>query len=300
MAAGELTRRVAVAAAGIPLAIAIIYIGGFTFAALLAVIAAGAALELFRMAQFRSVGAFATAGAAAAAGLVLVAGAVPAYAPAAPLLFAVLVLLVLGVGTAAVLKRGPHRAPLAAVAVTVFGALYTGGTLTFASFLRNMAPQAGGTAWGLPGDPGAWAGTALVLFPLLVTWINDSAAFFAGRRWGRRKLIPAVSPGKTVVGAAAGLAGAALAGWLYSLGLSGFDLHLPPLWGALGGVLIGGLAQIGDLVESLFKREAGVKDSGAVLPGHGGLLDRFDALFFTIPAGYFFLGTVLAVTGGAA
>jgi phosphatidate cytidylyltransferase len=296
MAASELSKRVAVAAVGIPLAIAAVYLGGLVLAALLAACAAGATLELFRLARQRGVAPFSALGALGAVAFVLTAGALPSFLLAAPLLAALAVLLLLGAAGSAIWARGPEGAPLAATAITVFGALYTGGTLAFALFIRHLfaldvefAP--------LPGDAAAWVGTALLFFPLALTWTNDSCAYFVGRGWGRRKLMPAVSPGKTVEGGVAGLIGALLGGAFYAWLLGLFGVTLPLLLGALGGVLIGATAQVGDLVESLYKREAGVKDSGALLPGHGGLLDRFDALFFTVPVAYLYLSLVL-VTGG--
>jgi phosphatidate cytidylyltransferase len=298
MPATELGKRLVVAAIGIPFALAVVYRGGLVLAVVLAAVAAGAVLELDRLARRRGVDGFGAVSAVAAAALVLTAGLLPVYAAAAPALAAIVLALVLVAATGAIWLRGPDGAPLAAVAVTVFGALYTGGTLAFALFLRHLPVGADQTPWGLPGAAAAWAGTALVFFPLVLTWINDSCAYFAGRRWGRRRLIPSVSPGKTVEGAIAGLIGALLAGLLFGWLLAAFHIPLPLAWAALGGILIGALAQVGDLAESLFKREAGVKDSGALLPGHGGVLDRFDALFFTVPVAYFFLGLVLGRAGG--
>lgn len=115
-------------------------------------------------------------------------------------------------------------------------------------------------------------GIALVLWVFLVTWSTDIGGYFAGRRFGGRKLAPSISPGKTWAGLYGGIVAAALIGgaWVLSLGLDKRLLILAPLF-ALA-------AQIGDLAESKMKRIAGVKDSGNWLPGHGGLLDRLDGL----------------------
>jgi phosphatidate cytidylyltransferase len=135
-------------------------------------------------------------------------------------------------------------------------------------------------------------GGVLLIFPLVVTWASDIGAFFVGRARGRRKLIPSVSPGKTVAGAVGGLLASMLVAWLYarSVLVPVASLGLTP-WGALGiGAAISVAAQIGDLFESLLKREARVKDSSHIIPGHGGILDRFDSLIFVLPVAYLLLG----------
>lgn len=123
----------------------------------------------------------------------------------------------------------------------------------------------------------AWS----VLAFLIVIWANDTAAYFAGRAFGRHKMAPRTSPGKTWEGAAAGLAAGILLGVLTAplLGLS-------RLSGGLFGALVTVASQAGDLFESAIKRRAGVKDSGAMLPGHGGVLDRFDGILVAAPIGY--------------
>lgn len=128
---------------------------------------------------------------------------------------------------------------------------------------------------------GRAAGLALSALPVAVTWLCDTAAYFAGLKWGRRRLAPALSPKKSVEGALAGLAAGAAAGALLTPWLGWL-----PLAGALAGLFIAAVAQAGDLWESALKRAAGVKDSGRLLPGHGGILDRFDALLLALPAAY--------------
>ena len=115
-------------------------------------------------------------------------------------------------------------------------------------------------------------GLELLLWTLLVTWSTDIGAYFAGRRFGRRKLAPAISPGKTIEGLYGGIAAATLIGgaWVLANGLGMPLLLLAPIFAVA--------AQGGDLFESGMKRRAGVKDSGAWLPGHGGVLDRLDGL----------------------
>ena len=147
----------------------------------------------------------------------------------------------------------------------------------------HALPEAG--AWGpITGDP--WLGLKVVALPLASTWIGDSVAYFAGTAWGKAKIAPSISPNKSWVGSWAGLAGAGGAAVVWYLlvrdGLPGLPIDNLGV-AALAGVLLGVGAQVGDLAESLLKREAGVKDSGTIFPGHGGVLDRLDALFFTLP-----------------
>lgn len=122
----------------------------------------------------------------------------------------------------------------------------------------------------------------ILLVVLASVWLNDSAAFLVGSRWGRRRLAPRISPNKTVEGALAGLAGAALAAW----GGAVWTASEAPARLVLLLLVTAVAAQAGDLVESVLKRAAGVKDSGAILPGHGGLLDRMDAIILAAPVFY--------------
>jgi phosphatidate cytidylyltransferase len=135
-------------------------------------------------------------------------------------------------------------------------------------------------------------GMLWVLLVLAVVFAGDIGALYAGTYLGRHKLCPSVSPGKTIEGAFGGLAGNVAVGSLVKL------IFFPRLlWGEsiLFFLVLGIVGQIGDLYESEFKRAAGVKDSGVILPGHGGLLDRIDALLFALPVAYFFKKFILWV-----
>ena len=130
------------------------------------------------------------------------------------------------------------------------------------------------------------AGLAMVALParqvlavLVLTWIADTTAYFAGTRWGRRKLAPSVSPGKTWEGAAGGLAGVLVYAGIMAAMAEG--IAWAPLLGAAA--LLAVLSIVGDLFESAAKRQAAVKDSGTLLPGHGGILDRIDSATSTLP-----------------
>jgi phosphatidate cytidylyltransferase len=130
------------------------------------------------------------------------------------------------------------------------------------------------------------AGHEAVLYSLLIVWLADSGAYFAGRAWGVRKLAPLVSPGKTVAGLWGGVVACALLAVLASLWRGQGMATL-----ALTTVLVGFYSVVGDLLESHCKRFAGVKDSGNLIPGHGGVLDRFDSLLAAAPC--LMLGLVL-------
>jgi phosphatidate cytidylyltransferase len=143
-----------------------------------------------------------------------------------------------------------------------FGPAYVGGGLASVILLRRDA-----------GDVDN-AGAGFVTLVLILSWASDTGAYFAGRFLGKHKLFPAVSPKKTVEGALGGLAGAALGA---AVACSTFLPSLPLVHGLLLAVIAGGLGQAGDLGESMIKRSYGVKDSGGIVPGHGGILDRVDA-----------------------
>jgi len=283
--ASELTKRVAVAAVGVPFALVLLYIGGWPLAVVLAAIAAAGANEFYRLARQRGTQAFAIPGAALAAVPVLLAMYFPEGDDAAAWSWRIFVATSLLIATAAIFLRGVAGSPLAVTAVTVFGALFTGGTLAYGVLLREMyLPQ-------FDMSDANWTGPALLAFPFALTWLSDTCAYFGGRRFGKHKLIPAVSPGKTVEGAVAGVIGTVLTGALYAHFVFDAWLGIPVGVGAgaLIGLIVSPVAQLGDLAESLLKREAGVKDSGTLLPGHGGVLDRFDSLFFSIPVTYWLL-----------
>lgn len=158
---------------------------------------------------------------------------------------------------------------LTGVSVLVFGVLYVSWTLGHLISMRTL-----------------FNGQNIIFFILIVTWGVDTGAYYTGRLIGRHKLSPAVSPGKTVEGAIGGvitaMAGAFLARWWFLPGLTVRNTILI-------GVIFGVMSQFGDLSESLLKRSAEVKDSGSIIPAHGGMLDRVDSLIFNIPAFYYYV-----------
>lgn len=281
MARSELARRTLFALAAIPIVLGAVYVGGVPLALLLALAAGVAAWEFFRLAARGEYQPFATIGIALAAALPLVAHAkrVALLAPTVTWM----VLAALTIMALTVVARGPARRPIGAAAVTVLGILYTGGLLTYAYELRYHRF----TNYSL----GAYAGAALLLFPLVLTWTSDTAGYFVGRAVGRHKLIPSVSPGKTIEGALGALVLTAVVSWVYVRYVLAplASIVLPPGSAALFGVVVSVAVQAGDLVESLMKREVAVKDSSRLLPGHGGVLDRLDGMLFALPVAYWLL-----------
>jgi phosphatidate cytidylyltransferase len=292
----ELALRTIFAVVAAPLALWIVLAGGAPLAALLAVVCALGAWEFYRIARGAGSNPMADAG-------IALAGLIPLAVHASylgvftvrPAVWALLVLLMMA---ASIWLRGVEGKPLASVSTTLLGVVYTAGLLSFGYAIRYHDTVAGydlvaakHLALGPLGvriPPGG----VLLIFPLVVTWASDIGAFFVGRAIGGRKLIPAVSPGKTVSGAIGGLVASMLVALLFArtVLVPVASLGFTP-WGAL---LFGGLisiaAQVGDLFESLIKREGGVKDSSRIIPGHGGILDRFDSLIFVLPVAYLLLG----------
>lgn len=154
-------------------------------------------------------------------------------------------------------------------AVTILGLAYVPLLLAHAGLLRSL-PE--GRLW--------------VLLVLFLVMASDSAAYFVGRSLGRHKLYEAISPKKTIEGSLGGLLGGVLGVLLFK---SLFFPALRPLDVLVLGVCVGGFSQIGDLFESMLKRSFGVKDSGDLIPGHGGILDRLDSLLFAFPVAYYYV-----------
>ena len=278
----ELAKRVASALVGAPIAIACIWYGDAALATLLAAAAGTGAWEFYRMASAVGAAPFARTGIALAATVPLVVHA-HVLRLGTPSLTAG-VLIVLGLLALAAWRRGVAGHPMLAVATTVLGVLYVGVPVSYGYALRYFD-------WAV----GRGAGAALLLLPVLCTWASDIGAYAAGRLIGGRKLMPSVSPGKTLSGAAGGLvASAALAAGYVPLVLRPVaQLGFAPGRALLFGVIVSVAAQIGDLVESLLKRDAKVKDSSNLIPGHGGVLDRIDSLLFVLPVSYLLLRHLL-------
>lgn len=168
--------------------------------------------------------------------------------------------------------------------LTLAGAFYLAWLLSHFILLRSLNTPALHDS--IFTQFGMQPGVAWIYYACAITWLQDTSAYFVGRRFGRHKLAPILSPKKTWEGAAGGLLGAILTGIVCVL-LLGLPITL--LQGALLGLVGGIVGPLGDLSESLIKRQVGLKDAGNLIPGHGGILDRADSLLFTVPILYYLI-----------
>lgn len=171
-----------------------------------------------------------------------------------------------------ILSHGALNKEARAVGLQSFWALIPFSSLVF---LREIHISSGNQLF-------QFTPNSLLLLVFLCVWFGDIAGYFVGKSMGKHSLAPKISPSKTVEGAAGYLVFSLLAGLCFA-NLGGVDL----LHGLYVGLAVGIMGQVGDLFESLWKRKLGIKDSGSILPGHGGLLDRFDSMLFAAPSVYF-------------
>ena len=282
----ELPKRVLFALVGAPLTVALIYFGGWILATALGIIGALGAWELYRMAKEAGHEPLEAPGIVLAASVPLLVHATYLGVFRATVTLGVMLFLALAAGV--IWARGTQRKPLVSLALTVAGVIYP-ALVTYMYPIRYHDYVVD-----------AKSGAVLLMLPIALTWATDTGAYFVGRSIGRHKLIPSVSPGKTIEGAIGGVAVAVIAAWLYVVFLLRpvAQLSMLPVGLTVFAIIISCVAQVGDLAESLFKRDAGVKDSSRLLPGHGGILDRFDSLLFVLPVAYVLLGYFLKAASG--
>jgi phosphatidate cytidylyltransferase len=255
----ETTARVVVAIPWVIFAVAIVGIGGEVFMGALIALAVLGLREFFRMAEPERP--FPLPGYAVAAGMVIAAH----YGSAFQIVLVFAAVFPLVFLFAAV--RRSHEAITTSIAFTVLGVAWMGLGFSHAVLLRDL-PTHGG---------------ALLIDVLVATFLSDTGAYASGRLFGTRRITPRISPNKTLEGLIGGFVAASLGLWfagLYQDWLSGIDALLM-------GMCIGAIAPIGDLFASLIKRDLEVKDTGRLFGPHGGLIDRLDAVLFTVVAGYY-------------
>jgi len=264
-----LRQRAISAALLVPPLVIVLAVGGAWIVALMVVATALAAVEIFRLLRSAGYPSIPVLGVVIAVGLVLDAAA-PQQLEASGLLLVAVGLILAAVGAFA--KRDP-REGLPTWFATVFGALYA-SLLAFVVRLGQAAPEppAGAPLVALGGERG-W-----IILLVLGVWAYDTGAYFVGRRFGRTKFLTHISPSKTYAGLVGGFVACTIAVTAIAAGL-GEPLNV----GLLLGPLLAGAAQAGDLAESMLKRAAGTKDSGSLIPGHGGILDRLDSFLFAAP-----------------
>ncbi|MDZ4804773.1 MAG: phosphatidate cytidylyltransferase [Candidatus Eisenbacteria bacterium] len=267
----SLVRRVVSGILLLPVVLLLVHRGGWPFLLFIEAMVVLGSVEFFRMARHKGADPHHWLGVLAAAALAAL--MYEGHNAASGLAVTIFFLLVLVLE----LQRGRPAGSVGNLGATVLGVFYVGWLGGHLGLLRQM-PRSMGAADEL--------GARLVYFTLLITWAGDSGAYFVGRWLGRRPLFAAVSPRKTIEGSLGGVAASILAGLVGGL-------WIVPMLGIRDSVLLGLVAgivgPIGDLVESLLKRDFGVKDAGELIPGHGGVLDRFDSLFFVTPVVYYYL-----------
>ncbi len=270
-----LRQRAISAAVLVPPLIAVLALGGAWILAVIIVATALAAVEIFRLLRSAGYPSVPALGIVLALGLVVDAAA-PVELEGSGLILVAVGFILAAVGAFA--KRDP-RDGLPTWFATIFGALYA-SLLAFVVRLGQAAPEppAGAPLATLGGERG-W-----ILLLILGVWAFDTGAYFTGRRFGHRKFLTHISPSKTYAGVVGGLIACTVVVTAIAIGLGE-----PPMIGILLGPLLAAAAQAGDLAESLLKRAAGAKDSGTLIPGHGGILDRVDSFLFAAPVVTLFL-----------
>ncbi|HET6345263.1 MAG TPA: phosphatidate cytidylyltransferase, partial [Myxococcota bacterium] len=178
--------------------------------------------------------------------------------------------------TAVLFQPEPMATSIQRAALVALGVVYCAALIPYLAVLR--------------GRPDDSHGLGLCLMALFCTWASDTGAYFAGRTLGRRKLYPKISPSKTVEGGVGGLLTAVAMAFAIRGAL---HLDLSPLHTGLLGAVSAAFGAVGDLCESMLKRSVGAKDSSKLIPGHGGVLDRFDGVMFAVPAFYIYIALFL-------
>lgn len=277
-ASSSLRKRVYAATVFVPLIILIIYVGGLLFTLFIAFLIILGLSELWTVFEAAELAPLRKTGYVLGAAVCLVAYL---FAGEPAMLLTIFSATVIIVALIALVGRTSRRVTTCLVP-TLGGVLYVGWLFAYQVPLRI---QGGLLLSGsdLDSDLG---GMAVLLFGYCLVWTCDTSAYFVGRKWGKRKLVPGISPGKTVEGAVGGFLFTVAVALLFRFLFLG-SMH--PGWAALIGAIVGVVSQAGDIFESALKRRGGVKDSSSLIPGHGGVLDRFDGMLFALPALYYIL-----------
>ena len=273
----NLTQRVLTAVVGVPLLYFILYLGGIPFLILILLVILFGNIELFKLLEAKGIQSERELGIAFSLALGIAAYFGYFYF-AVVFSFAVIIIFLLA------LRRQDLSNSIIALSTGLFAIIYIGWFLSHAILLRNIDHNLNLKTYVETVQGHSDIGFFYIFLVVSCTFLNDTGAYFIGRWKGKRKLIPHVSPGKTLEGTIGGIISSAIAAIVGNLIFkSPIEYH----WVVLFGLVIGIVAVLGDLTESLIKRSAEAKDSGGILPGHGGILDRFDSLIFTFPVSYY-------------
>jgi len=273
----NLTQRVLTAVVGVPLLYFIFYLGGIPFLILILLVILFGNIELFKLLEAKGIQSERELGIAFSLALGIAAYFGYFYF-AVVFSFAVIITFLLA------LRRQDLSNSIIALSTGLFAIIYIGWFLSHAILLRNIDHNSNLKTYVETVQGHSDIGFFYIFLVVSCTFLNDTGAYFIGRWKGKRKLIPHVSPGKTLEGTIGGIISSAIAAIVGNLIFkSPIEYH----WVVLFGLVIGIVAVLGDLTESLIKRSAEAKDSGGILPGHGGILDRFDSLIFTFPVSYY-------------
>ncbi len=257
---------------GVPLVIYIVYLGGWAFFFSLLIIVAIATYEFYKIAKNKGIEF--SIGLSLFLNIFIVTFVFRGYK--INYIIPVLIFYIILSSTYKALIKNEINKILEKVSLEIFSSLYVAFPLSYFLLIRKLH-----------------YGSKFVTLLLAMAWLNDSFAYFIGKKWGKIKMNTHISPNKTREGAIGGLLGGVFSALIFGYFFH-FDLKLVfPL-----SIIVIIFSQIGDLVESAFKREVGVKDAGTIIPGHGGVLDRFDGLIYATPTFYYLIILVFRNIGG--
>ena len=273
----NLITRIATAVVAVPILLLIFYYGGVYYLALMCLIAALCSIEFFALAGpdlRKSRRIYITA-----ISLLLIISAFLDF-----MLMSLFFTFLIFLSIILEFRKKDFSDCLRDLGMTLLPLIYFGWMLAHGVLLRNISGGEGALNYGSFGRDPEDIGFFLVVLAVSCTFLNDAGAFFFGKAFGKKKLASHISSGKTVVGLVGGFLVSVVGAFVVNLI---FESPLPTTWVALYAIIIAAAAVAGDLFESTIKRGAGVKDSGSLVPGHGGVLDRFDSLIFVFPCTYY-------------
>ena len=274
----NLTQRILTAIIGVPLLLLVFYFGSYYFLAFILLIVGFGSYEFFRLVDNKNLDNKKIIGIVFC--IILPIGANFGY------LYFIFLFTLVSIFTLFInLQKQDLSNTLIGAGTKFLGIVYIGWFLSHAILIRNINesifPYIDNT--NIKNND---IGFFWIVFVVACTFLNDSAAYFFGKYKGKIKLVPRLSPGKTVEGTVCGIFMALLCGMFINLI---FSSPISYKWAMLLGFVVGVVAVLGDLIESMFKRSVSIKDSGGLLPGHGGVLDRFDSLILVFPVMYYLI-----------